>query len=149
MSPAQKSTFLIIGAGPAGLGAARHLLDLGESDFVILEASEGPGGLASSYRDVDGFTWDLGSHLFFSRYEKVDRCGRFAAFGVRASLAISDDTEAGEKGAGIELASAIRNGRGRVPPISLRRSIASPGRSGVSNRRLPSRRPQARFRRNW
>jgi len=70
----QESKFLIVGAGPTGLGAARHLLDLGERDFLILEASERPGGLASSYRDANGFTWDLGSHLFFSHYEKMDQC---------------------------------------------------------------------------
>ena len=74
MSPTHKSIFLIIGAGPAGLGAARHLLDVGEEDFVILEASETPGGLASSCRDTNGFTWDLGSHLLFSHYERFDQC---------------------------------------------------------------------------
>jgi protoporphyrinogen oxidase len=68
------SRFLIIGAGPTGLGAAVQLAARGECDFVILEGSDAPGGLAASFRDVGGFTWDLGSHLHYSHYERVDRC---------------------------------------------------------------------------
>lgn len=66
--------FLIIGAGPCGLGAATHLQAQGERGFAVLEASAAPGGLAGSFRDPNGFTWDLGSHLHYSRYERVDRC---------------------------------------------------------------------------
>jgi protoporphyrinogen oxidase len=65
---------VIIGAGPAGLGAAVHLRDLGQQDALILEASDDVGGLAGSFRDQQGFTWDLGSHLCYSHYDKVDRC---------------------------------------------------------------------------
>ncbi len=60
---------MIIGAGPTGLGAAHRLLELGERDFVILERDGHAGGLAASFRDSAGFTWDIGGHVVFSRYE--------------------------------------------------------------------------------
>ena len=37
--------YLIIGAGPTGLGAAHRLNELGEKDFVVLEANPHAGGL--------------------------------------------------------------------------------------------------------
>ncbi|PKN40434.1 MAG: amine oxidase [Deltaproteobacteria bacterium HGW-Deltaproteobacteria-18] len=61
--------YVIIGAGPTGLGAAHRLLELGERDFVILERDGHAGGLAASFRDSAGFTWDIGGHVVFSRYE--------------------------------------------------------------------------------
>jgi len=61
--------YVIIGAGPTGLGAAHRLLELGERDFVILERDGHAGGLAASFRDSTGFTWDIGGHVVFSRYE--------------------------------------------------------------------------------
>lgn len=60
--------YVIIGAGPTGLGAAHRLLELGERDFVILERNAHAGGLAASFRDPAGFTWDIGGHVVFSRY---------------------------------------------------------------------------------
>jgi protoporphyrinogen oxidase len=71
MSSAAK-TFVIIGAGPTGLGAALRLMERGERDFVVLEAGREPGGLASSVVDEHGFTWDLGGHVQFSHYQKFD-----------------------------------------------------------------------------
>jgi len=68
----QRIKLLIIGAGPAGLGAALRWIEHGESSLLIVEASPEPGGLASSIIDDHGFTWDLGSHLQFSHYEKFD-----------------------------------------------------------------------------
>lgn len=64
---------VIVGAGPTGLGAACRLHELGLHDFVVLEAAEGPGGLASSVVDEHGFTWDLGGHVQFSHYAYYDR----------------------------------------------------------------------------
>jgi protoporphyrinogen oxidase len=63
---------LILGAGPTGLGAAMRAEALGMS-WQILEASAGPGGLASSFVDEQGFTWDLGGHVQFSHYSEFDR----------------------------------------------------------------------------
>jgi protoporphyrinogen oxidase len=63
----------IIGAGPAGLGAAWRLCELGHDNWVIVEASDHAGGLASSVVDASGFTWDLGGHVLFSHYPYFDR----------------------------------------------------------------------------
>ncbi|MBA3848424.1 MAG: amine oxidase [Opitutus sp.] len=65
--------FLILGAGPTGLGAAWRLHELGRSDWRLLEASEHPGGLSASFTDPQGFTWDIGGHVQFSHYEYFDR----------------------------------------------------------------------------
>ena len=63
---------LILGAGPTGLGAAYRLQELGLDDFLLLEGRETPGGLASSYVDEEGFTWDVGGHVQFSHYKYYD-----------------------------------------------------------------------------
>ena len=63
---------MIIGAGPTGLGAAWRLHERGHDNWMLFEASEHPGGLASSVTDADGFTWDLGGHVLFSHYPYFD-----------------------------------------------------------------------------
>lgn len=63
---------LIIGAGPTGLGAAYRLHELDCPDFQVLEERSYPGGLASSYKDAAGFTWDVGGHVQHSHYEYYD-----------------------------------------------------------------------------
>ena len=63
---------VIIGAGPTGLGAAYRLHELGVTDYLVLERAAGPGGLASSYVDEHGFTWDVGGHVQFSHYRYYD-----------------------------------------------------------------------------
>ena len=64
---------LIIGAGPTGLGAAWRLRELGHRDFRVVDARLGPGGLAASFIDANGFTWDIGGHVQFSHYAYYDR----------------------------------------------------------------------------
>ena len=64
--------FLIIGAGPTGLGAAYRLKELGAGDALILEASPHVGGLASTFTDEQGFLWDVGGHVQFSHYTYFD-----------------------------------------------------------------------------
>ena len=68
---------MIIGAGPTGLGAAYRLLELGvmssKTEVIILEMEKEAGGLASSYRDKNGFLWDNGGHVVFSHYPYFDR----------------------------------------------------------------------------
>ncbi|MDD5254548.1 MAG: FAD-dependent oxidoreductase [Candidatus Omnitrophica bacterium] len=54
---------VIIGAGPAGLGAAWRLRALGYENFQLYEASDRPGGLCASFTDKEGFTWDQGVHV--------------------------------------------------------------------------------------
>src|SRR3954468_11973771 len=64
---------VIIGAGPTGLGAAHRLRELGHDDVVVLEANDYVGGLATSFTDAAGFTYDIGGHVMFSHYEYYDR----------------------------------------------------------------------------
>jgi protoporphyrinogen oxidase len=68
-----KVCVLILGAGPTGLGAARRLQELDQSDWLLLEAAPAAGGLAASFRDEIGFTWDIGGHVQFSHYDYFDR----------------------------------------------------------------------------
>lgn len=63
---------LIIGAGPTGLGAGYRLKELGHNNFQIYERSPHIGGLASSFTDTAGFTWDIGGHVMFSHYKYYD-----------------------------------------------------------------------------
>ena len=65
--------YLIIGAGPTGLGAANRLAELGENDFLVLERHPYPGGLAASFTDAAGYTWDVGGHVVFSHYQAFDK----------------------------------------------------------------------------
>lgn len=64
---------VIIGAGPAGLGAGYHLAQLGHDDFVVLEAASGAGGLASSETSANGFVYDIGGHVLFSHFRYFDQ----------------------------------------------------------------------------
>ncbi len=65
---------VIIGAGPTGLGAGYRLKELGYKNFEIYDALGRAGGLASSYVDSAGFTWDVGGHVMFSHYKYYDQC---------------------------------------------------------------------------
>jgi protoporphyrinogen oxidase len=64
--------YVIIGAGPTGLGAAWRLNQIGCDDWILLESAGQAGGLATSYVDRKGFTWDVGGHVQFSHYEYFD-----------------------------------------------------------------------------
>ena len=63
----QPGRIVILGAGPTGLGAAHRLRELGHRDFVLYEREHQVGGLAASYQDAAGFTWDTAVHVLFSR----------------------------------------------------------------------------------
>jgi len=64
---------LIIGAGPCGLGAAKRLAENGRAEWELLEGQDIPGGLAASFVDDKGFTWDIGGHVQFSHYKYFDK----------------------------------------------------------------------------
>ena len=64
---------LVIGAGPAGIGAASRLVEHSHEDWLLVDAADHPGGLASSVVDPAGFTWDVGGHVLFSHYRWFDR----------------------------------------------------------------------------
>jgi protoporphyrinogen oxidase len=55
------------------LGAARRLDQLGHKDWELLEGSPHAGGLAASFQDEQGFTWDIGGHVQFSHYDYFDQ----------------------------------------------------------------------------
>jgi protoporphyrinogen oxidase len=63
---------VILGAGPTGLGAAYRLQELGHQDWDLYEQNDYIGGLAASFEDDKGFTYDVGGHVLFSHYEYYD-----------------------------------------------------------------------------
>jgi protoporphyrinogen oxidase len=63
---------VILGAGPTGLGAAYRLQELGYRNWVIYERNPYVGGLATSFSDSAGFTYDIGGHVMFSHYKYFD-----------------------------------------------------------------------------
>lgn len=60
---------VVIGAGPTGLGACARLQQLGHKNWTLIEKNDFTGGLATSFRDKHGFTWDIGGHVIFSHYK--------------------------------------------------------------------------------
>jgi protoporphyrinogen oxidase len=96
MHPSSKPRILILGAGCTGLGAAWRLHELGHDNFLVLERNAYPGGLSASFVDPKGFTWDIGGHVLFSRYDYFDRVIKAALNGAwyehvrRASVRICD-----------------------------------------------------------
>ena len=63
--------FLVVGAGPTGIGAALNLEAHG-APYLLVDADARPGGLAKSLVDPAGFTWDMGGHVQFSHYSLFD-----------------------------------------------------------------------------
>jgi protoporphyrinogen oxidase len=60
-----------IGAGPAGLAAARELA-LADAPVTVLERDETVGGLSRTV-EHNGFRFDIGGHRFFTKIEEVRR----------------------------------------------------------------------------
>ena len=60
---------MILGAGPTGLGAATRLQQLGHTNWTLVDRNDYTGGLATSFIDEKGFTWDIGGHVIFSHYQ--------------------------------------------------------------------------------
>jgi protoporphyrinogen oxidase len=65
------SRVAILGAGMAGLGAARRLGDSG-IEVVVYEKNPYPGGHAASHRHGD-FIFDEGPHISFTKDERIQR----------------------------------------------------------------------------
>jgi len=61
----------IIGAGPAGLGAALELSKHGIRDLIIIDKHKIPGGLART-ETFGGVRFDIGPHRFFTKNHEVN-----------------------------------------------------------------------------
>jgi phytoene dehydrogenase-like protein len=72
---------VIVGAGLAGLAAARPLIDAGRH-VVILEASDGIGGRVRTDL-VDGFRLDRGFQILLTAYPELDRQVDMAALDLQ------------------------------------------------------------------
>ncbi len=62
-----KEEYTILGAGLAGLSSAYHI---GHEKCVLFEKNTYPGGHVHSYK-YDGFTWDEGPHVSFTKHKYV------------------------------------------------------------------------------
>ncbi len=62
---------VIIGAGPAGLGAALELQKNDIKDILIIDMNAVPGGLSRTV-NYKGNKYDIGPHRFFTKNEEVD-----------------------------------------------------------------------------
>jgi protoporphyrinogen oxidase len=62
----------VLGAGPTGLGAAHRLAEIGDVGVRVFDENPHAGGLAASFVDGQGFTWDIGGHIQFSHYRYFD-----------------------------------------------------------------------------
>lgn len=63
--------FCILGAGPAGLGAACELTAGGADDIVILDRNDVVGGLSRT-EVFGGARFDIGPHRFFTKSDEVN-----------------------------------------------------------------------------
>ncbi|HEY0247715.1 MAG TPA: NAD(P)-binding protein [Gryllotalpicola sp.] len=56
--PIDRVDFLVIGAGPTGLGAAAHL-EQREADYLVVDAADRVGGAAAAQVDRHRFSWSV------------------------------------------------------------------------------------------
>lgn len=66
----QKTDFLIIGAGPAGLTAGYELIKRGEKPLIIEKSPRYVGGISRT-EEANGYRFDIGGHRFFSKSSEV------------------------------------------------------------------------------
>lgn len=61
---------LVIGAGPAGLTAARQLVEAGDA-VIVVESDSVVGGISRTV-ERDGWRFDIGGHRFFTKVTPVE-----------------------------------------------------------------------------
>lgn len=77
----QQPTFLVVGAGTTGIGAATRLTELG-IDHLVVDTADRIGGMSASVTDDQGFTWDLGGHVLHSHFTEFDEAVRASGVGI-------------------------------------------------------------------
>ena len=70
MSTDQSKPVAVIGAGIAGLTAAK-CLEQNKIPFILFEAGKKIAGLATSFKDAEGFSHDFGAHFITNRLAKA------------------------------------------------------------------------------
>src|SRR5688572_29639790 len=84
MSHAEHAPVAVVGGGLAGLTAASFLKRHGVP-VVLYEASKQIAGLATSFHDPDGFTYDFGAHFITNRLASAvgigAQCRTVASYG--------------------------------------------------------------------
>ncbi|MGB0387649.1 MAG: FAD-dependent oxidoreductase [Ardenticatenaceae bacterium] len=78
----ERKRVVVVGAGFAGLTAAKRVLDAG-NEVVVLEKRPVYGGKWSAWKDEEGHDVESGLHVFFGAYEEI--------FDVMRELNIYDD----------------------------------------------------------
>lgn len=73
----------IVGAGLAGLSAAKYLVDAGHQP-VVLEARDVLGGKVAAFQDEDGDWYETGLHIFFGAYANM--MNLFSELGIEDRL---------------------------------------------------------------
>ncbi|HEX7829935.1 MAG TPA: NAD(P)/FAD-dependent oxidoreductase [Thermoanaerobaculia bacterium] len=68
--PLPQKTAIIIGAGPAGLTAARELLERTDIQPIVIESTDAFGGISRTV-NYKGNRIDIGGHRFFSKSDRV------------------------------------------------------------------------------
>jgi 15-cis-phytoene desaturase len=68
--PAKPLKVAVVGAGIAGLAAAKYLTDAGHQP-VVLEARDVLGGKVAAWQDEDGDWYETGLHIFFGAYSNM------------------------------------------------------------------------------
>merc|ERR1712193_59985 len=68
--PEKPLKVVILGAGLAGLSAAKYLTDAGHKP-IVLEARDVLGGKVAAFQDKDGDWYETGLHIFFGAYANM------------------------------------------------------------------------------
>lgn len=63
---------VVVGAGPAGLTAARELQRRGISQVTVVESSDQVGGISRT-ESRNGWKFDIGGHRFFTKVARVEQ----------------------------------------------------------------------------
>jgi protoporphyrinogen oxidase len=72
MTPLTDRRYVVLGAGPAGIGAAYELVQRGAQHVTVVDRNDCVGGLARTF-DFRGYRFDVGPHRFMTKYDEIER----------------------------------------------------------------------------